>query len=50
MYRWQSGNTYQGEYENDKPHGFGTKKWATSGATYEGQWRHGRRVMAGTRR
>lgn len=41
------GNSYKGEWKNDKKSGFGTQTWA-NGAKYEGDWLKGRRHGKGT--
>jgi len=38
---------YEGDWEDDKMHGFGVYKF-TSGAKYEGQWNHGEMHGIGT--
>ena len=35
-YKWESGNTYNGQWAEDKMSGRGTYYWAKEGATYEG--------------
>jgi hypothetical protein len=27
IYKWKDGRTYEGEYKNDKKHGFGIYTW-----------------------
>lgn len=41
VYKWQDGRKYEGEYLNDKKHGFGIYYWA-DGRRYEGGWRNGK--------
>jgi hypothetical protein len=41
------GCTYQGQYQNDKPHGKGTQTYP-DGRTYTGQWQHGKPHGEGT--
>ena len=35
VFRWASGNTYEGEYFEDERNGHGAMSW-TDGSTYEG--------------
>ena len=37
-YRWDSGNTYEGQWRDDKMHGTGTYTFA-DGGSWEGPWR-----------
>jgi len=37
IYYWPDGRYYDGEYLNDKKHGFGVYKW-NDGRCYEGYW------------
>ena len=41
MYSWSDGRQYEGEYKDDKKHGFGTYVWA-DGRSYTGGWRDGK--------
>jgi len=41
IYFWQDGRKYQGQYKDDKKHGFGQYIWA-DGRTYEGYWFRGK--------
>jgi len=34
---WANGNRFEGNWENDKPHGHGTFEWA-DGQKYIGEW------------
>lgn len=44
---WANGNTHEGEFVNDLPHGTGTFT-ASSGWSYTGQWAHGQYEGRGT--
>ena len=37
MYKWNDGRQYEGEYKNDKKHGFGMYEWADK-RKYIGHW------------
>lgn len=37
IFKWPDGRSYEGEYKDDKKHGFGVLKWA-DGKKYEGLW------------
>jgi hypothetical protein len=39
-YTWKDGRYYEGEYFNDKKHGYGIYKWV-DGKIYEGGWFEG---------
>ncbi|CAD8114656.1 unnamed protein product [Paramecium primaurelia] len=41
IYYWPDGRNYDGEYLNDKKHGFGVYKW-NDGRCYEGYWLQGK--------
>ena len=41
------GIRYEGEWQHGKPHGQGTKVWA-SGSRYEGEYQHGMKHVQGT--
>lgn len=41
VYKWEDGRTYEGEYLNDKKHGYGEYTWA-DGRKYIGQWAEGK--------
>jgi hypothetical protein len=41
VYEWKDGRKYDGEYLNDKKHGFGIYYWA-DGRRYEGGWKNGK--------
>ncbi len=40
MFRWQSGNIYEGTYFDDMRHGYGEMRWA-DGSWYKGEWKFG---------
>jgi hypothetical protein len=40
-YEWADGRYYEGEYLNDKKHGFGEYFW-TTGKIYQGEWSEGK--------
>jgi hypothetical protein len=46
-FTWESGNWFEGVYQNDKRHGFGRMHWA-DGTVYEGDWEHGAQHGRGT--
>lgn len=37
VYRWQNGDSYQGDWFNDRFQGFGVYHWAVSNETYGGE-------------
>ena len=41
IYYWPDGRRYDGDYENDKKHGFGAYYWP-DGKAYEGHWVNGK--------
>ena len=41
IYTWQDGRSYEGEYKDDKKHGYGIYKW-TDGRIYYGWWYKGK--------
>ena len=41
VYAWKDGRRYEGEYKNDKKHGFGIYTWA-DGRQYHGMWLNGK--------
>jgi len=45
--KWEPGNRYFGEWEDNKKHGFGTQTWS-NGNKYEGEWVNGKRQGKGT--
>lgn len=38
---WLDNRKYEGNYQDDKKHGFGTFTWA-DGRQYKGEWRNGK--------
>jgi len=40
-YVWQDGRTYEGQYEEDKKHGYGIYTWSDS-KRYAGWWHNGK--------
>lgn len=47
IYIWNDGRVYQGQYKDDKKHGFGIYTWA-DGRCYEGYWYRGKQHGVGT--
>lgn len=47
IYIWNDGRMYQGEYKDDKKHGFGIYTWADR-RSYEGYWFKGKQHGIGT--
>uniref|UniRef100_A0A3Q3Q9V1 MORN repeat-containing protein 3 n=1 Tax=Monopterus albus TaxID=43700 RepID=A0A3Q3Q9V1_MONAL len=43
-----NGDTYTGEWQDNKKHGNGTQVWKKSGAIYNGEWKFGKRDGYGT--
>ena len=41
MYTWQDGRKYEGQYRDDKKHGFGIYSWADM-REYQGMWFRGK--------
>ena len=41
VYTWQDGRKYEGEYKDDKKHGYGVYTWQ-DGRIYEGYWFRGK--------
>ena len=41
VYTWQDGRKYEGEYKDDKKHGFGIYIWS-DGRVYRGNWYKGK--------
>mmetsp|Transcript_6554 Transcript_6554/g.10255 ORF Transcript_6554/g.10255 Transcript_6554/m.10255 type:complete len:185 (+) Transcript_6554:137-691(+) len=48
VYRWLSGETYQGEWKHDSQHGFGEFKYADGKSRYSGEWYNGKEHGIGT--
>jgi len=46
-YQWSDGRRYEGEYKEDKKHGFGIYQWA-DGRVYIGFWCRGKQHGLGT--
>lgn len=46
-YLWNDGRRYEGEYKDDKKHGFGVYQWA-DGRVYYGYWCRGKQHGLGT--
>lgn len=42
-----NGDSYTGEWKNDKKHGRGIQKWKNSQLVYEGYWEDGKRCGPG---
>ena len=40
IFTWPDGRRYEGEYFNDKKHGFGIYTWSNN-RQYAGQWENG---------
>ena len=49
MFTWEDGKLYQGQYENDRKHGYGTFAW-NNGRQYAGWWVNGMEHGEGTYR
>ncbi len=47
IYIWNDGRMYQGQYKDDKKHGYGVYTWA-DGRCYEGYWFRGKQHGLGT--
>jgi hypothetical protein len=47
FYVWNDGRKYEGQYKDDKKHGFGIYTWA-DGRCYEGYWWKGKQHGLGT--
>ena len=41
LYTWPNGSRYEGEYDNDLPHGIGTLRDGRTLQIYEGEWNKG---------
>lgn len=41
IYKWNDGRSYQGQYLDDKKHGYGIYRW-TDGRQYSGYWNVGK--------
>ena len=41
VHRWKDGRKYEGQYQNDKKHGYGVYTWS-DGRQYDGPWLNGK--------